>query len=146
MWLEKIKIIGYLDFYIIGNWEVLIKNLINRKVFVISNMSLINKKCVPCENGEGILNKSQIIKLLKEIQDWKLTEDEKKIEKAFKFSNFKEALDFVNKVGKIAEGENHHPDILLFAWNKVKISLSTHSVKSLTENDFILAAKIDVIS
>lgn len=103
---------------------------------------LKNKKCIPCENGMGLLNSLEINNFLKEIPDWGLSGDGKKIEKKFEFENFPKALEFVNKVGKIAEDEGHHPDILIFNWNKVKISISTHSVGGLTENDFILASKI----
>lgn len=69
--------------------------------------------------------------------------DERWIEKEYKFKNFKEALAFVNKVGDIAESEGHHPDINLHGWNKVKLTLSTHAISGLSENDFILASKID---
>lgn len=89
------------------------------------------------------MNALEIQNLLKETNGWNLTEDGKKIEKIFEFKNFPEALKFVNRVGKIAEDEGHHPNILLFNWNKVKISTYTHAVGGLTENDFILAAKIE---
>lgn len=89
-----------------------------------------------------MLNSLEINNFLKEIPDWGLSGDGKKIEKIFEFENFLKALEFVNKVGKIAEDEGHHPDILIFNWNKVRISTSTHSVGGLTENDFILASKI----
>ena len=79
--------------------------------------------------------------LQNELTGWSVT-DGKVLEKDFKFKDFQEALDFVNKVGKIAEEENHHPDINLYGWNKVKISLSTHAIGGLSENDFILALKI----
>ncbi len=67
------------------------------------------------------------------------------IEKGFKFVDFKAAIDFVDKVADLAEGENHHPDILLWGWNNVKITLSTHKVGGLSDKDFILASKIDQI-
>lgn len=67
-----------------------------------------------------------------------------KIRKEFKFKNFKEALDFVNRVGEVAEQKNHHPDISL-AWGKVVIELSTHAIHGLSENDFILASKIELL-
>ena len=75
------------------------------------------------------------------IEGWELIED-KKIVKTFKFANFRKAMEFTNRVGELAEAENHHPDIHL-SWGKVKVELSTHAVKGLSENDFILAAKID---
>ena len=79
---------------------------------------------------------------LKDISDWSLSEDAKKISKTFTFKNFKEALGFANKVGDIAEAEGHHPDMLV-GWGKVHIELTTHAIGGLSENDFIVAAKID---
>jgi len=81
---------------------------------------------------------------LKDISDWSLSEDAKKISKTFTFKNFKEALGFANKVGDIAEAEGHHPDMLV-GWGKVHIELTTHAIGGLSENDFILAAKIDAL-
>lgn len=78
------------------------------------------------------------------VKDWIVIE-EKKIEKDYKFKNFKEALAFVNKVGEIAESENHHPNIFLYGWNKVKLTLTTHAIKGLSQNDFIMAAKINAL-
>ena len=82
-------------------------------------------------------------KHLKQVKDWKLVDNA--IEKNYKLSNFKQAIEFINKVADIAEAENHHPDILLWGWNNVKITLSTHAVKGLSKNDFVLASKIDQI-
>ncbi len=79
-----------------------------------------------------------------EVDGWILKDGAKKIEKEIKFKNFAEALAFVNKVGAVAEEENHHPDIEL-GWGKVQITLMTHSIGGLSENDFILAAKIDAL-
>lgn len=67
------------------------------------------------------------------------------IEKNLKFRDFRQAVEFVNKVADVAESENHHPDILLWSWNNVKITLTTHSVKGLSEKDFTIAKKIDRI-
>ncbi|HVP16687.1 MAG TPA: 4a-hydroxytetrahydrobiopterin dehydratase [candidate division Zixibacteria bacterium] len=80
---------------------------------------------------------------LKQVKDWKLVDNS--IEKNFKLSNFRQAIDFINKVADIAEAENHHPDILLWGWNNVKLTLSTHAVKGLSKNDFVLASKINQI-
>jgi 4a-hydroxytetrahydrobiopterin dehydratase len=103
------------------------------------------KKCVPCEGGVKPLTRDEYGAFLeREISGW-MDEDEKKIVKEFKFGDFKEALGFVNKVGALAEEEGHHPDILIHGWNKVKLSLSTHAIGGLSENDFILASKIDGI-
>ncbi len=106
---------------------------------------LLHKKCRPCESGEGALNALEIQNFLKETTGWGLADADKKIERIFEFKNFAEALKFANKVGEIAEDEGHHPDILIFSWNKVKVSSYTHSVGGLTENDFILATKISEI-
>ena len=89
------------------------------------------------------LNLKEIEEAIEKVNDWELAESGKSIEKEFIFRNFEEALEFVNKVGKIAEQENHHPDILLYSYKKVKITLSTHEVEGLSENDFIIASKID---
>lgn len=87
--------------------------------------------------------KGEAIKKLKEQIDpeWKVV-DEHHLEREFTFKNFKEALDFTNRVGEIAEQEQHHPDIFL-SWGKVGVQLWTHSVGGLSENDFVLAAKTD---
>ena len=107
-------------------------------------MALTDKRCVPCEGGSVPLFLPKAQELLKEIPDWQLSGDGKTISRTFKFNNFAEALAFANNVGAIAEEENHHPDMLV-AWGKVTIELSTHSIGGLSENDFILAAKVDQI-
>lgn len=81
---------------------------------------------------------------LKELDNWTLSPDAKKLSKEFAFKDFREALAFANKIGGIAEEENHHPDLTV-KWGKVGVELSTHSIGGLSENDFILAAKIDMI-
>lgn len=107
-------------------------------------MDLRNKHCVPCEKGGKPLEKTRIDELMKDIKAWNLIDtDTLKIEKTIAFVDFKSALGFVNEVGDLAEFEGHHPDINLHTWNKVTISLYTHAVKGLSENDFIMAAKID---
>ena len=108
---------------------------------------LLKKKCVPCEGGVPSLNLSEIHKYQKKVDGWDVKKNEKKIfflEKNFKFKNFKDSLNFVTKVGEISENENHHPDILL-GWGYTKIIITTHAIEGLSENDFILAAKIDQI-
>lgn len=107
-------------------------------------MALSDKKCVPCEGGVEPLSRPDAETLLQEIPEWKLAEDTKSISRGFTFKNFKQALVFVNKIGEIAETEGHHPDITL-AWGRVGVELSTHAIKGLSENDFILAAKINSI-
>ncbi|GMG96444.1 4a-hydroxytetrahydrobiopterin dehydratase [Tepidimicrobium xylanilyticum] len=106
--------------------------------------SLANKKCVPCSIGAPTLEPEEIKKYFKSLKEgWKVIDNEK-IEKTYKFKDFKEALDFTNKVGKLAEEEGHHPNIHL-SWGKVVIEVWTHKIGGLHENDFILAAKIDEI-
>jgi|TARA_B100001079_G_scaffold189535_1_gene163476 4a-hydroxytetrahydrobiopterin dehydratase len=108
---------------------------------------LTNKKCIPCEGGISSLDLSEIHKYQKKVDGWEVKPNEKKIyylEKNFKFKNFLESQNFVNKVGIISENEGHHPDIA-FGWGYVKIIITTHAIEGLSENDFILAAKIDQI-
>ena len=108
---------------------------------------LSEKKCIPCEGGIPAFDISEIHKYLKKVDGWKVESDENKsyfLLKDFKFKNFVESQDFVNKVGMLAETENHHPDIT-FGWGYAKIIISTHAIQGLSENDFILAAKIDEI-
>src|SRR4051812_43384243 len=106
--------------------------------------ALHHKHCVPCESGTKPLTKSQITPLLKSLHAWTVVDDTK-IHKKYTFIDFKHAISFVNEVADVAEYEGHHPDINLHNWNHVTITLFTHAVKGLTENDFIIAAKIDQI-
>lgn len=108
---------------------------------------LFKKKCVPCEGGAIPFDISDIHKYQKKVDGWELIKNPKEIyflEKKFKFKNFIESQKFVNEVGKIAELEGHHPDIF-FGWGYAKISITTHAIEGLSENDFILAAKIDYL-
>ena len=105
--------------------------------------NLANKKCKACELGEGKLNADDVEALLGHVPGWTAKQNHE-IVREFKFKNFADALTFVNKIGAIAETEGHHPDIT-FGWGYVKITLSTHAMLGLSENDFILAAKIDSI-
>jgi len=108
---------------------------------------LLNKKCVPCEGGIMPFDISEIHKYQKKVDGWDITKDEHLIfflSKKFKFKNFLESQKFVNEVGKVSEEEGHHPDIS-FGWGYAKIKITTHAIKGLSENDFILAAKIDKI-
>ena len=113
---------------------------------IMSDLS--KKKCVPCEGNIPPFDTSEIHKYLKKVDDWDVKNDEDKsfyLIKEFKFNNFKESQNFVNKVGDVAEAENHHPDIF-FGWGYCKIKIFTHAIKGLAESDFILAAKIDKIN
>ena len=105
-------------------------------------MDLVNQKCVPCEGGTKPLTKEETKPYLDNVKGWQLKDDDKKIDKKFKFKDLKDALYFVNKIGEIAESEGHHPDIN-FGWGRVEIELSTHAIGGLSVNDFIVAAKID---
>lgn len=105
---------------------------------------LSTKHCIPCRGGIPPLKDAKLKELEKKLGgDWSII-GEHHLEKEFTFKDFKEAWDFVNKVGEIAESEGHHPDIYL-AWGKVKITLWTHKIDGLTESDFILAAKVDKV-
>tara|TARA_B110000444_G_C18322481_1_gene359053 strand:- start:137 stop:481 length:345 start_codon:yes stop_codon:yes gene_type:complete len=109
--------------------------------------NLLNKKCVPCEGGVLPFDISEIHKYQKKVDGWDVKKNEKKnffLEKNFKFENFINSQKFINKVGEISESENHHPDIS-FGWGYAKIIITTHAIAGLSENDFILAAKIDHI-
>ena len=131
---------------------------------------LSDKKCVACEGGVPPLNEAEIKFYLSQVKDgWEIIENKpgsenatavsqeakqenaggsristawKKIQKEFKFGDFKKAMEFVNKIAVIAEQEGHHPDIYIF-YNRVKLELWTHAIGGLSENDFILAAKVD---
>lgn len=108
-------------------------------------MNLLDQKCVPCEGGMDPMTKADAEAMLEfHVKDWILSEEAKSISKKFEFKNFSEALAFVNKVGAIAESEGHHPDIEL-GWGKVNITLTTHAIGGLSQNDFIVAAKINAI-
>ena len=106
---------------------------------------LINKKCVSCEGGAIPFDISEIHKYQKKVDGWDIIKDKNDIfflEKTFNFKNFLESQNFINRVGNISEEENHHPDIT-FGWGYAKIRITTHAIAGLSENDFILAAKID---
>ncbi len=105
---------------------------------------LSDKKCKPCEEKDGALSSIEAKHLKEELDQWSMVEDIF-LEKTLQFKDFKRAVDFVNKVAEIAENEGHHPDISIHSWNKVTFKLSTHSIGGLSENDFILASKIDAI-
>jgi 4a-hydroxytetrahydrobiopterin dehydratase len=104
---------------------------------------LADKTCVPCRGGVSPLKGAELQKLHRLVPRWGVT-NEHHIHREFRFPDFKQALDFVNRVGALAEEQGHHPDILL-AWGKVEIKVWTHKIDGLTESDFILAAKIDRI-
>jgi 4a-hydroxytetrahydrobiopterin dehydratase len=106
-------------------------------------MSLSEKTCIPCRGGVPPLTAEEIKPLAEQVENWNVVNNHH-VEKEFKFPDFKTALNFVNKVGEIAEEQGHHPDIDL-AWGKAGIKIWTHKINGLTESDFILAAKIDKV-
>ena len=103
--------------------------------------NLADKQCVPCRGGVPPVKGRELEGLLKHLPQWKAV-SEHHITRTFTFPDFKEALDFVNRAGAIAEEQGHHPDILL-SWGKAEVTLWTHKIDGLTESDFIMAAKID---
>jgi 4a-hydroxytetrahydrobiopterin dehydratase len=102
---------------------------------------LASRSCAPCRGDIQPLQTEETEALAAQIRDWVIVTDHH-LQKSYKFPDFHSALGFVNQVGEIAEAEGHHPDIAL-GWGKVVITLWTHAAGGLTENDFILAAKID---
>ena len=108
---------------------------------------LHEKNCIPCRGGVIPFDISEIHKYLKKVDGWDIQKNKKEnyyLEKKFKFRNFLESQNFVNEVGKIAEAQGHHPDIL-FGWGYAKIQIFTHKINGLVESDFILASKVDRI-
>ena len=104
--------------------------------------TLAEKECVPCKGGTPALKGEELKNFAKQLDEgWRIVQDHH-LEKEYKFKDFREALEFTNKVGELAEAQGHHPDIYL-AWGKVKLIIWTHKVDGLTESDFILAAKAD---
>ena len=106
---------------------------------------LLKKKCVPCEGGAIPFDTTEIHKYQKKVDGWDIKKNENEIfylNKKFKFKNFLESQNFINKVSDVSEDEGHHPDIS-FGWGYAQIKITTHAIEGLSENDFILAAKID---
>ena len=106
---------------------------------------LAQKKCVACESGMPPLNRDEATVLMKQITDWRLSGDARWISKEFTFKDFAEAMLRANKIADIANEEGHHPDLQI-SWGKLVVELTTHHIKGLSENDFILAAKIDALA
>jgi 4a-hydroxytetrahydrobiopterin dehydratase len=104
---------------------------------------LAERRCVPCEGGTPALKPEEVKPLLSQVKGWEV-EDGKKLVKSFKFPDFVKAVDFVNAITPVAEGEGHHPDLFV-KWGEVRVMLWTHAAGGLTENDFILAAKLDKV-
>ncbi len=104
---------------------------------------LTRKHCVPCEGGIPALTADQVQQYLPQTPGWKVVGDGQRIRREWKLKDFQQCLDFFNKVGHLAEDEGHHPDLHLTGYRHAAIEVSTHAVGGLTENDFILAAKIN---
>ena len=106
-------------------------------------MDLAQKHCVPCEGGMPPFTQEEIEAHAGQVPEWKVSEGEpKKLERKFTFKDFDQTMEFVNKVAALAKAEDHHPDFQV-SYSKVTLTLWTHAVKGLSENDFIMAAKID---
>jgi 4a-hydroxytetrahydrobiopterin dehydratase len=104
--------------------------------------TLVEKTCTPCRGGIPPLTQEEAETLLVQAPEWALVDEAHRIERTFRFGNFREALTFVQQVGELAESEGHHPEIS-FGWGYVTVSLRTKKIKGLHENDFIMAAKIN---
>jgi 4a-hydroxytetrahydrobiopterin dehydratase len=104
---------------------------------------LAEKHCVPCRGGVPPLQGAELIPFAEQLPDWKIVE-EHHITKSFLFPDFKAGLDFVNRVGAVAETEGHHPSLCL-VWGQVDVQIYTHKIHGLTESDFVMAAKIDAV-
>lgn len=113
----------------------------------MTDAPLAERRCVPCEGGVQPLTAEESAPLLAQLAGWAIerAEGHDQLVKALRFRNFVQAVDFVNRVTPVAEAEGHHPDLLV-SWGRVRIQLWTHVAGGLTENDFILAAKIDKLT
>lgn len=109
----------------------------------MAEMCLADRHCVPCEGGVPPLAGEELRRYAAEVPGWKVVEGHH-LERSFDFPDFKSALEFVNRVGAVAEEEGHHPDLYL-TWGRVDVKLGTHAIDGLSESDFVLAAKIDRI-
>ena len=106
-------------------------------------MDLANKHCVPCEGGVPKLTPARVQELLRELDGWQARDD--KLHKRFTFGDFKAAIGFINRMAEVAEQEGHHPDFAVH-YREVDVTIWTHAIGGLSENDFILAAKLDRVS
>jgi 4a-hydroxytetrahydrobiopterin dehydratase len=106
---------------------------------------LVAKKCQPCEGGVDPYSREESVEQLKKLAGWSLTSDGKRIRKEWTVKNFMAGIELFNEVARIAEADGHHPDLHLEQYRKVAIELWTHAIGGLSENDFILAAKIDQV-
>jgi len=109
----------------------------------VAAAELIRQHCKPCEGGVPPLGRPEVQERLPAVPQWRLSDDGKRLRREWRVKDFATALDFFRRVGQLAEAEDHHPDLHLTGYRNVALELSTHAVGGLTENDFILAAKID---
>lgn len=110
-----------------------------------TNEELARKKCTPCEGGVPPLSADDARRLLEVVEGWQIAPDGKRIRRAWTAKNFMAAIDFFNQVAALSQQEGHHPDLHLEGYRDVTVEISTHAIGGLSENDFILAAKIDRI-
>ena len=106
-------------------------------------MKITEKRCQPCEGIGKALTREQTEVFIKETPGWQIDKEGKGISREYVTKNFVAAVEFINKIAEVAESENHHPDLHLTGYRKLRIDLSTHALGGLSENDFIVAAKID---
>jgi len=107
--------------------------------------NLTEKRCKPCEGGTQSLTKEQALEYLERVKEWQLSDDGKVIFRNFTMKNFLAAIDLIKNIAAVAENENHHPDIHLTGYRKLRIDLTTHAIGGLSENDFIVAAKVTAL-
>ena len=111
----------------------------------LTQEELLRKRCVPCEGGVPPLSRTEAEALVQNLEGWTIDSDAKQLLRSWTMKNFMAAIDFFNKVAALAEDEGHHPDLHLEGYRRATITLWTHAVGGLTENDFILAAKINQV-
>jgi 4a-hydroxytetrahydrobiopterin dehydratase len=104
---------------------------------------LTRRRCLPCEGGVPAATPAQIEEYLRALPSWKRTADGKRIRREWRVKDFLTALDFFQRIGQVAESEDHHPDLHLTGYRNVAVEIGTHAINALSQNDFILAAKID---
>lgn len=112
---------------------------------MLTSNDLRQRKCEPCEGGVSPLSAEQVAHLLEAVPSWELTSDGQRIRREWRAKDFVAALDFFARVGKLAEDEGHHPDLHLVGYRNVAVEIWTHALGGLSENDFVLAAKIDQV-
>jgi len=107
-------------------------------------ISLVEKRCIPCQGGIPPMARESAEALLKSCPDWDLIDDAGKLARTFRFDNFIAAQEFSNRVGEISEAENHHP-VISYSWGWCRVVFYTHKIDGLHENDFIMAARVNAI-